>query len=335
MDALDQKLNEHFDGSCCARTCCTASRRAPTSPPSCWSLLLAKFCASNDEAEIRPAWRPCSTRCRRTTSAPTKLTAQSKVATRGSTASSTRYTRYVEKEKRHWAALENFGSQRIAIAEKYYRDNDRLLEGGIWAEVTLAFNEIEDDDYAFYVEDLRPVQLARFDFEQYAEGRKAFTRDEWLQTILRSVGLEPTKLDKRVQFHYIARLAPLVESNYNYIELGPRGTGKSYFFSEFSPYATLHLGRAGDQGDALLQQRPPEGGARGVLGHRGLRRGRRHQGQGPRHHPDHEGLHGQRPLLWGRSDRRCQPEFVGNIDLSVEQIVNSSQYDLFHRCRPS
>ena len=164
--------------------------------------------------------------------------AQSKVATKGKHRFIDKvHVRYVEKEKRHWASLENFNSQRIAVGEKFYRDNDRLLEGGIWAEVTLAHNAIEEDDYAFYIENLRPIQLSRFNFDQYVDGRKAFSRDEWLDAIMRSVGLEPAKLSDRVKLHYVARLVPLVEPNYNYIELGPRGTGKSYFFSEFSPYA--------------------------------------------------------------------------------------------------
>src|SRR5204863_7087817 len=122
---------------------------------------------------------------------------------------------------------ENFNSQRIAIGERFYRDNDRLLEGGIWAEVTIAHNDVDADNYAFYVEDLRPIQLSRFDFERYGEGRQEFTRDEWLDVILRSVGLEPTQLSKRLKLHCIARLTPLAEANFNFIELGPRGTGKS------------------------------------------------------------------------------------------------------------
>src|SRR5690606_20700902 len=138
--------------------------------------------------------------------------------------------------------LEYFNSRRIAISEKFYRDNDRLLEGGIWAEVTLGHNDIEDDDYAFYVVDLRPIQLSRFDVDRFMEGRSRFSRDEWLDAILRSVGLEPSLLTKRLKLHFIARLLPLVEPNYNFIELGPRGTGKSYFFSEFTPYATLVSG---------------------------------------------------------------------------------------------
>jgi ATP-dependent Lon protease len=118
------------------------------------------------------------------------------------------HVRYVEKEKRHWASLENFASQRIAIGERFYRDNERLLEGGIWAEVTIAHNDVDADDYAFYVEDLRPIQISRFDFGGYGEGRSEFSRDEWMDVVLRSVGLEPSMLSSRVKFHFIARLAP-------------------------------------------------------------------------------------------------------------------------------
>jgi ATP-dependent Lon protease len=169
--------------------------------------------------------------------------AQSRVATKGKHRFIDKvHVWYVEKEKRHWAALENFNSQRIAIGERFYRDNDRLLEGGIWAEITIAHNDLDADHYAFYVEDLRPIQLSRFDFAQYGEGRRQFTRDEWMDVVLRFVGLEPASLSPRVKLHCITRLAPLVEANYNFIELGPRGTGKSYFFSEFSPYSTLISG---------------------------------------------------------------------------------------------
>ncbi len=90
-----------------------------------------------------------------------------------------------------------------------------MLQDGLWAEVTIAYNEIEDDAYAFYVEDLRPIQLSRFDFNRYCEGRSAFSRDAWIDIILRSVGLEPTVLSHRLKLHFIARLFPLVEPNFN------------------------------------------------------------------------------------------------------------------------
>ena len=238
--------------------------------------------------------------------------------------------RYVEKEKRHWAALENFNSQRIAIAEKFYRDNDRLLEGGIWAEVTLAYNEIDEDDYAFYVEDLRPIQLSRFDFEGYAEGRRAFTRDEWLDVVLRSVGLEPAKLSQRLKLHFIARLAPLVEPNFNFIELGPRGTGKSYFFSEFSPYATLLSGGQATKATLFYNN------ARHRIGLVGFWDTVAFDEVAGIKIRDPDTIQIMKDYMAnGRFSRGVEViadasmAFVGNIDHSIEQVVNSTEHDLF------
>ena len=244
MDELDKKLNEIFDGKVLRKDLLHRIKKGTNVPTFVLEFLLAKYCASNDQAEMDAGMEAVLSSLQENYVRPDEANAaQSKVATKGKHRFIDKvHVRYVEKEKRHWASLENFNSQRIAIGEKFYRDNDRLLEGGIWAEVTLAHNDIDEDDYAFSIEELRPIQLSRFDFERYTEGRAAFTRDEWIAAVLRSVGLEPSKLSKRVQMHFIARLAALVEPNYNYIELGPRGTGKSYFFSEFSPYATLISG---------------------------------------------------------------------------------------------
>jgi ATP-dependent Lon protease len=262
--------------------------------------------------------------------------AQSKVAMKGKHRFIDKvHVRYVEKEKRHWASLENFNSQRIAIGEKFYRDNDRLLEGGIWAEVTLSHNDIEEDDYAFYIEDLRPIQLSKFDFERYGEGRNAFTRDEWLDVIMRSVGLEPSKLTQRVKMHFIARLAPLVEPNYIYIELGPRGTGKSYFFSEFSPYATLISGGQATKATLFYNN------ARRKVGLVGYWDTVAFDEVGGIKVRDPDTIQIMKDFMAnGRFSRGAEViadaslSFVGNIDLSVQQVVNSTEYDLFQPLPP-
>jgi ATP-dependent Lon protease len=240
------------------------------------------------------------------------------------------HVRYVEKEKRHWASLENFASQRIAIGERFYRDNERLLEGGIWAEVTIAHNDVDADNYAFYLEDLRPIQLSRFDFGGYCEGRAEFSRDEWMDVLLRSVGLEPSKLSKRVKFHFIARLAPLVEANFNFIELGPRGTGKSYFFSEFSPYSTLISGGQATKSVLFYNN------ARGKIGLVGFWDTVAFDEVGGIKVKDPDTIQIMKDFMAnGRFSRGAEViadasmAFVGNIDQSVEQIVNSTEYDLF------
>jgi ATP-dependent Lon protease len=222
MDTLDQKLVAVFEGKVVRKDLLHRIKKGTNVPTFVLEFLLARYCASDDPAEIQAGMEAVLATLQDNYVRPDEANAaQSRVATKGKHRFIDKvHVRYVEKEKRHWAALENFNSQRIAIGERFYRDNDRLLEGGIWAEVTIDHNDVDADNYAFYVEGLRPIQLSRFDFEQYGEGRQEFTRDEWLDVILRSVGLEPTQLSKRLKLHCIARLTPLVEANFNFIELG-------------------------------------------------------------------------------------------------------------------
>src|SRR4249920_3631709 len=204
IDALNQKLLAVFDGKVVRKDLLHRIKKGTNVPTFVLEFLLAKFCASTDQAEMDAGMEAVLSSLQENYVRPDEANAaQSRVATKGKHRFIDKvHVRYVEKEKRHWAALENFNSQRIAINEKFYRDNDRLLEGGIWAEVTLSHNDIEADEYAFYVEELRPIQLSKFDFDRYVEGRGAFTRDEWMDAIMRSVGLEPSKLTRRVKMHF-------------------------------------------------------------------------------------------------------------------------------------
>jgi ATP-dependent Lon protease len=332
MDALDQKLNTVFDGKVVRKDLLHRIKKGTNVPTFVLEFLLARYCASNDPAEIQAGMEAVLATLQDNYVRPDEANAaQSRVATKGKHRFFDKvHVRYYEKEKRHWAALENFASQRIAIGEKFYRDNDRLLEGGIWAEVTIAHNDIDADNYAFYVEDLRPIQLSRFDFTGYCEGRSQFTRDEWLDAVLRSVGLEPSKLSKRLKFHFITRLAPLVEANLNFIELGPRGTGKSYFFSEFSPYSTLISG--GQATKAVLFYN----NARNKIGLVGFWDTVAFDEVGGIKVKDPDTIQIMKDFMAnGRFSRGVEViadaslAFVGNIDQSVEQIVNSTEYDLF------
>jgi len=332
MDQLDQKLLAAFEGKAVRKDLLHRIKKGTNVPTFVLEFLLARYCASDDPTEIQEGLEAVLATLQDNYVRPDEANAaQSRVATKG------RYrfidkvhVNYVENEKRHWAALENFNSQRVAIAEKFYRDNQRLLEGGIWAEITLGYNEIEDDDYTFYVEDLRPIQLSRFDFAAYAEGRRQFTRDEWLDIVLRSVGLEPDKLTPRLKLHFIARLAPLAEPNYVFIELGPRSTGKSYFFSEFSPYSTLISG--GQASKAVLFYHS----ARKRVGLVGFWDTVAFDEVGGFKIKDQETIQIMKDFLAnGRFSRGAEiiadasMVFVGNIDQSIDQLVNSTQYDLF------
>jgi ATP-dependent Lon protease len=332
MDALDRKLVEHFAGKVVRKDLLHRIKKGTNVPTFVLEFLLARYCASDDPAEIQVGLEAVLGDLQDNYVRPDEANAaQSKVATKGKHCFIDKlHVRYVEREKRHWAALENFNSQRVAIAEKFYRDIARLLEGGIWAEVTLAYNEVTDDDYAFYVEDLRPIQLSRFDFEHYARGRKEFTRDEWIDVILRSVGLEPSKLSERVKFHFIARLAPLVEPNFNFIELGPRGTGKSYFFSEFSPYATLLSGGQATKATLFYNN------ARRRVGLIGFWDTVAFDEVAGITIRDPDAVQIMKDYMAnGRFSRGVEVvadaslAFVGNIDQSIDQLVHSAQYDLF------
>ena len=337
MDELDQKLNATFDGKVLRKDLLHRIKKGTNVPTFVLEFLLAKYCASNDQAEMDAGMEAVLSSLQENYVRPDEANAaQSRVATKGKHRFIDKvHVRYVEKEKRHWASLENFNSQRIAIGEKFYRDNDRLLEGGIWAEVTLAHNDIDEDDYAFSIEDLRPIQLSRFDFERYTEGRAAFTRDEWIAAVLRSVGLEPGKLSKRVQMHFIARLAALVEPNYNYIELGPRGTGKSYFFSEFSPYATLISGGQATKATLFYNN------ARRKVGLVGYWDTVAFDEVGGIKVRDPDTIQIMKDFMAnGRFSRGAEViadaslSFVGNIDVSVQQVVNSNEFDLFQPLPP-
>ena len=332
VDSLDKKLLEFFSGKVVRKDLLHRIKKGTNVPTFVLEFLLARYCASDDPAEIEVGLEAVIATLQdnyvRTDEA---NAAQSKVATQGRHRFFDKaHVLYVEKEKRHWAALENFNSQRIAVAEKFYRNNDRLLEGGIWAEVTVAYNEVEEDDYAFYIEDLRPIQLSRFDFDGYIASRSHFSRDEWLDVVLRSVGLEPTKITKRQKLLTVLRLAPLVEANYNFIELGPRGTGKSYFFSEFSPYATLISGGQASKASLFYNN------ARRRVGLVGFWDTVAFDEVAGIKIRDPDTMQIMKDFMAnGRFSRGVEViadaslAFIGNIDHSIDQVVNSTEHDLF------
>ena len=332
MDELDKKVTGIFNGKVVRKDLLHRIKKGTNVPTFVLEFLLARYCASDDDAEIQGGLEAVlETLNDNYVRANEANKAQSKVATKGKYKFIDKiHVNYVEKDRRHWAALENFDSRRIAISEKFYRDNDRLLQGGLWCEVTIAYNEIDDDDYAFYIEDLRPIQLSRFNFEQYCEGREQCSRDEWLDIILRSVGLEPSKLTLRVKMHFVARLLPLVEPNFNFIELGPRGTGKSYFFSEFSPYSTLISGGQATKATLFYNNQRKKIGLVGFWDTVAF------DEVGGIKVKDPDTIQIMKDFMAnGRFSRGVEViadasmAFVGNLDLSVSQIVNSEVYDLF------
>jgi ATP-dependent Lon protease len=252
MTALSAKLNAVFPGRVVRKDLVQRVKKGTNVPTFVLEFLLARYCATDDPDEIEAGLQAVNETIQGNFVRPNESNAAQSLVQRNGSHKFIDKVRVVHKEseKRHWAEMENFGSKRIAINERHYRETQRLLEGGLWCEATIAYNSVEEDDYTFLIEDIRPIQISRFDFDAYIAGREKFSRDEWLDALLATVGLEPAQLTPREKFHYLTRLVPLVEQNYNLIELGPPGTGKSYAFSEFSPYATLISG--GQTSTAIL-----------------------------------------------------------------------------------
>ncbi len=141
------------------------------------------------------------------------------------------------------AEFSNLGIKSLPISEEYPVKFDRLLCGGIWCIVQLEYEFIEDEKGSpIHIHKLTPIQMPRIDLEELKEGRKQFTKEEWMKLLLRSIGMEPDTLNMREQWLLLARLLPLIENNFNFCELGPRSTGKSHIYKEISPNSILVSG---------------------------------------------------------------------------------------------
>lgn len=142
------------------------------------------------------------------------------------------------------AEFSNLGIKNVPISEDYPTQYDRLLCGGIWCMVNLEYQFDEEDKKGTPIRilKLQPIQMPHVDIKDLQEGRKYFTKDEWIDIMLRSIGMEPDELNDREKWLLLLRLVPLVENNYNLCELGPRSTGKSYVYKEISPNSILVSG---------------------------------------------------------------------------------------------
>ncbi|KRL11877.1 hypothetical protein FD09_GL000484 [Schleiferilactobacillus perolens DSM 12744] len=141
---------------------------------------------------------------------------------------------------RYEAAFGNLGITGVPVDERYVQDYERLLVGGIWSIVRVQYDHTSDDH--FLIDQLTPVQVPSVNMQEVYDAREKFTTDEWIDLLLRTIGMEPTQFDDRVKWLMVSRLIPFVENNYNFVELGPRGTGKSHVYKELSPNSILVSG---------------------------------------------------------------------------------------------
>ncbi len=143
------------------------------------------------------------------------------------------------------AEFSNLGLKTVPIADEFPEKFDRLLCGGIWCIVQLDYEFIEEDKKngnPVQIRKLTPIQMPHVDINELKQGRKAFTKEEWMDVLLRSIGMEPDTLTEREKWLLLARMIPLVENNFNLCELGPRSTGKSHLYKEISPNSILVSG---------------------------------------------------------------------------------------------
>jgi len=240
-DALDDKVNQVFAGKCVRKDLVRAVKVGANVPVFVLEYLLGKYCASSDSAAIELGLAVVRDTLANNYIRPDEATkAQSKVKQKG------RYT-FIDKVKvrlvgsTYVAECVNFGSSNLRIADDDVHAFERLLTGGVWAQVEVEWDE-SDSKAPFSISQLTPIQLASFNLDEYRRLRTQFSTEEWIDLLIRSMGYEPSQFSQRLKTLFLLRLIPLCERNYNLVELGPRGTGKSFAVQELSPYAALLTG---------------------------------------------------------------------------------------------
>jgi ATP-dependent Lon protease len=247
MSELDKKAASVFAGKVVRKDLVRKIKVGANVPVFVLEYLLGKYCATDDPAAIEAGLRVVNSTLADNFVRPDEANkAQSIVREKGKHILIDKVkVRYLSDDDKYWAEFVNFGHKFVHVPDRYIREYDRLLMGGIWAQVEIRHDydeEAKGKRSPFWIDSMKPIQLASFDLEEYREGRRQFTTDEWIDLLIRSVGLEPSHFDRRLKLLFLTRLIPLCEQNYNLIELGPRGTGKSYAFQEISPYVILLTG---------------------------------------------------------------------------------------------
>lgn len=257
MDAVDvnentreiikNKLREYFDGKIVRKDLTKKIKEGANVPVYVLEFLLGQYCSSDDEQIIEKGVqnvkRILSDNFVRPDEAQKIL---SKLRSQGSHTVIDRVTVHLDLRKnRYFAEFSNLGVKDVLIEDEYLDKYDRLLCGGIWCIIQLEYEFVEEDrknGNPIQIRKLTPIQMPHIEIEDLKEGRKAFTKEEWMDVILRSMGMEPDTLNEREKWLLLTRMIPLVENNFNLCELGPRSTGKSHLYKEISPNSILVSG---------------------------------------------------------------------------------------------
>ena len=248
LDNLDQRAAEAFDGYLVRKDLVRKYARQYPVPTYVVEFLLGRYCATTDEREIEEGLAIVERQLAdRTVRTGDEELFKARARDRGAIKLiDIVRARLDARTDSLIAELPSLGIKDVRVDDDLVKQHERMLTDGFYAEVTLSYDAtiaLEKNGRPFAIDSLRAIQLSRADLlDTLYRGRRTLTSEEWRQLLLRSVGLEPGALSERAQIVALIRMAPFVERNYNMVELGPRGTGKSHLFQQISPYAHLISG---------------------------------------------------------------------------------------------
>jgi len=246
MELLNRKLRKYFDGKIVRKDLTKSIKEGANVPVYVLEFLLGQYCSSDDpeiiEDGVKTVKKILSENFVRPDEAQKVL---SILRERGSYTVIDRITAKLNiKQDRYETEFSNLGVKEILLDPMYVSKYDRLLCGGIWCIVQLEYEYLEEDKRAhpIRIRKLTPIQMPHIELDEIKSARKEFTKEEWLDVLIRSTGMEPSKFNTRQKWLLLARMIPLIENNFNLCELGPRSTGKSHIYKEISPNSILVSG---------------------------------------------------------------------------------------------
>ena len=246
MVGLSEKLNQHFPGRVVRKDLTIKIKEGANVPVYVLEYLLGMYCATDDEESIKEGVQRVKDILAENFVRPDEAEkVKSKIREIGQYTVIDKLTVVLnEKKDKYEAEYSNLGLKGVEIGTHFIKEFEKLLAGGIWCIVKMNYYYDEElrNSNPFIISDLKPIQMPNLDMEEIFEGRKHFSKAEWIDVLLRSVGMEPTQFEDTVKWHLLARIIPLVENNHNLCELGPRGTGKSHIYKEISPNSILISG---------------------------------------------------------------------------------------------
>ena len=252
LNDLDIKLLEHFRGYVVRKDLVLSLKGGANVPVFVLEYLLANSCSTDDEEQIRKGMENVKKVLSEHYVNPEESALiHSKIREKGHYKIIDKISVELDSKKDiYWAKLQNSNIKNGNINDSLVKQHEKMLMGGIWAIIDVEYDpdiKIGQNIFPFVITDIKPIQLSTFDNSRFINKRKEFTKTEWLDILLRSCGYEPNAegVSDRIKMLLIARLLPLVESNFNFIELGPRSTGKSFVYKELTPYAVLISGGQG------------------------------------------------------------------------------------------